>query len=702
MKYFWLLAISTFFLPKAIKAQEDKLTQVPDVEFAEKTEKTLFYDWRGAKTNYKWDWLETAKDDADIYRYFTPKNDLMVVQKTEGTTWTQTDLPYAPFPPFWFYEATFHNVNGESKSASTGLLLKATSNKEEIKIVFTVDPYKQTYYFGLYNASSKTWKTLNKILKPGQFNFSDAIQKLEEPKESVRNKLKIQRSGNNFLLYINFKLVETVKVPLPTSELNKLHGIGIASGGKQGYYIDDIRFSIFTDEGIYNNKESGKPALGQPISKALSKKVPAKISGNISFSLVHNLDANGIQRAKNAMVGINKFSQKEFDIIVSRANIKNYPEEINTLDKIQNFNNDHIEKGQFYIQGSFLLPFNEGAQIVDLVWMPASDNSNLEKTLLPADGGDQFYFITHSGTISKKEDHYISPSVPVRMSSGAEQAMKQKHSKSIVESPVGSILVHYDGFHAYKSLRSLGYTEEEFVRIMQLSTYRECKPTGLIDINEIQNGLYTKYKAYRITEFNDGGADVRLYWVPKEENLDLPKTMHPLTDEGVFLFTYVRSTGIISEMLRKNLVNKPTGQYVYPKPTEYTIAKTSNGVGNNGNNNNNGSNGGNNGVQKTKKPTQPEYGKYSPDDVYKEEEKLINYLKYNDSQLNPYLDKILRSGKDAWILYKTKESARNLVDGQINAINAFLKDYGRYTTSSFKSDIEGRLATAIGVRGRLN
>ncbi len=701
MKYFYLLAISIFFLPKAIKAQEDKLTQVPDVEFAEKTEKNIFYNWTGAKANYKWDWLETSKDDATIYRYFNPKNELMVVQKTEGTTWTQTDLPYAPFPPFWYYEATINNVKDESTWVSTGLLLKATSNKQEIKIVFTVNPYNQTYYFGLYNAATQTWNVLNHIVKEKKDNFSDVINKLDASKISVRNKVKIERKGNNFLLIVNNKLVETVKVAVPTSELNKIHGIGISSGGKQAYYIDDIRFSIFTDEGIYNNKESGKPAVGQPISKALSKKVPAKISGNISFSLVHDLDANGIQRAKNAMVGINKFSQKEFDIIVSRANIKNYPEEINTLDKIQNFNNDRIEKGQCYIQGSFLLPFNDGAQIVDLVWMPVSDNTNLEKSLLPADGGDQFYFITHSATTPRKGDNYFPPSVPARMSRTSEQAMKQKNSKSIVENPVGSILVHYDGFHAYKSLRSLGYTEEEFVRIMQLSTYRECKPTGLIDINEIQNGLYTKYKAYRITEFNDGGADVRLYWVPKEETLDLPKTMHPLTDEGVFLFTHVRSTGIISEMLRKNLVNKPTGQYVYPKPTEYTIAKTSDNAGNNGNGNN-GNGGGSAGVQKNKKPEQPEYGKYSRDDVYKEEEKLINYLKYNDSQLNPYLDKILRSGKDAWILYKTKESARKLVDGQINAINTFLRDYGKYTSASFKSDVESRLATAIGVRGTLN
>jgi hypothetical protein len=696
MKFFYLIAVSVFLLPSSIGAQEDKLTQVPDVEFAEKTEKQLFYDWKGAKANYNWDWLETPKDDAHIYRYFTPQNDLMVVQKVEGMTWTQADLPYTPFPPFWYYEATFHNVKGESTDASAGLLLKATTNNEGIKIIFTINPFKQTYYFGLYNEPSKTWRTLNKEIKSGLFNFSDAIQKLEGSKESVRNKLKIQRSGNNFLLYVNFKLVETVRVPLPTSELNKLHGIGISSGGKQGYYIDDIRFSIFTDEGIYNKKEPEKPASGQQVSSALNKKVPAKIANGISSSLVHDLDANGIQRAKNAMVGANKFSEKEFDNIVSRANIKNYPEAINTVDKIETLRSNRLEKAQGYIQGSFLLPYNGGAQIIDLVWMPASDNTFMEKDMMPADGGDQFYFTDDRSIYPYKGDKYSPLPVPDRMSAAAENAMKQKHSKKITGKLTG-IYQNYDGFHAYKPLRDLGYSEDEFVRIMQLATYMQCQPTGVKYGDEYKQELFTKYKAYRIIEFNDGYGDMELYWVPKEENMDLPKAMHPLTDEGLFLFHYVKSTGSVSEINRKKLANKPTGQYVYPKPTEYTIAKTSDDGGSNVNNNN-GNGGGNAGVQKSKKPAQPEYGKYSPDDVYKEEEKLINFLKYTDSQVNPYLDKILRSGKDAWILYKTKEKAKGLLDDQISAINAFLKDYGKYTSATFKADVEARLAMVIGVK----
>ena len=92
--------------------------------------------------------------------------------------------------------------------------------------------------------------------------------------------------------------------------------------------------------------------------------------------------------------------------------------------------------------------------------------------------------------------------------------------------------------------------------------------------------------------------------------------------------------------------------------------------------------------------TKDEYRKYTADQIYKAEEKLINYLNSSDKSLNPLLDKILRSGKDAWILYKTKESAHKILFNQIRECEAFLKEYGEYTTSTFKNGVETRLAQA--------
>jgi hypothetical protein len=94
------------------------------------------------------------------------------------------------------------------------------------------------------------------------------------------------------------------------------------------------------------------------------------------------------------------------------------------------------------------------------------------------------------------------------------------------------------------------------------------------------------------------------------------------------------------------------------------------------------------------KEKKEEDNKYTPDQVYKAEEVLINYLNSSDRELNPLLDKILRSGKDAWILYKTRERAHKILFNQINDCETFLKEYGKYTTAKFKEGVETRLAQA--------
>lgn len=94
--------------------------------------------------------------------------------------------------------------------------------------------------------------------------------------------------------------------------------------------------------------------------------------------------------------------------------------------------------------------------------------------------------------------------------------------------------------------------------------------------------------------------------------------------------------------------------------------------------------------------TKINYGKYSADNVYKEEERLINYLNSSDKELNPLLGKILRSGKNTWILYKTRDRAHKILSNQISDCETFLKEYGTYTTKVFREGVETRLAQAKG------
>ncbi|MEO5946319.1 MAG: hypothetical protein ABIP79_05845 [Chitinophagaceae bacterium] len=240
-----LCTISTFFiLSNIISAQTagngDNTTGLNNVKL---TENILINNWSDAKTKYRWDWLETPKDDVNVYRYFS-KESLMVVCKAPELIWAQADLPYNPLPAFWYYEATFNNVKGKSENVETGLLLKATSNGEEVKVFFVVNHFDQKYAFIQYNMVQHRWLHLNRLVGNTN-NYSAAINKYDTKKDFASNKLKLQREGNTFLLYINDILVEKVVLNDPASSLNKLHGIGIAGKGHQAYYIDKIKFAVF-------------------------------------------------------------------------------------------------------------------------------------------------------------------------------------------------------------------------------------------------------------------------------------------------------------------------------------------------------------------------------------------------------------------------------------------------------------------------
>lgn len=137
-----LLAIPTITSAQSPNSGDNNLA----VKVSDKNngvENVLIANWNDAKTKYKWDWLETSKNDEKSYRYFSD-NKLMVVCKAPELAWTQTDLPYNPLPTSWSFEATFSNVKGKSENCETGLLLKATSNGEEVKVFFVVNHFNQT------------------------------------------------------------------------------------------------------------------------------------------------------------------------------------------------------------------------------------------------------------------------------------------------------------------------------------------------------------------------------------------------------------------------------------------------------------------------------------------------------------------------------------------------------------------------------
>lgn len=246
MKYILIAFSIIISTPFHTKAQQDKSTTVPKKVIPTK-ENILFSNWTEAKTNCKWQWLETNKDDANVFRSFYKANNLNVFQKNKNYSWTQTNLPYEPFSVYWYYEATINKVPDGDNDAEVGLMLNAKANGQLVNFYFLINHFNQTYYFSQVNINTNTWMPINKQIVANQNNFSAAILKFNPNKDYTTNKIKIQREGNNFLLYINNILVETIKITDPLSTLNKLNGIGILGKGNQGYFVDYIKFVFFTD-----------------------------------------------------------------------------------------------------------------------------------------------------------------------------------------------------------------------------------------------------------------------------------------------------------------------------------------------------------------------------------------------------------------------------------------------------------------------
>lgn len=70
---------------------------------------------------------------------------------------------------------------------------------------------------------------------------------------------------------------------------------------------------------------------------------------------------------------------------------------------------------------------------------------------------------------------------------------------------------------------------------------------------------------------------------------------------------------------------------------------------------------------------------------------LLGELAASDRNLNPMLQKIMNSGKDAWILYSTRADAHKLLNNQASSIREFIKTYKAFITQNTLDSLYARL-----------
>jgi len=425
------------------------------------------------------------------------------------------------------------------------------------------------------------------------------------------------------------------------------------------------------------------------VIKGHTKDLPVPI-GYFQYSLIHRLDAIGLQRAKTAFVNSGQFTESEWNIITQKTNISNFPAAINTVKKIADIPYGAFDKGKAYIQGSFLLPFNGVAQIIDLVWLPRGDNLELQQYLAP-DGGDQYFFIVHD--FIEQNTHARTRNVHSVSRSFLEE-MKAKHSRSNPESMVYEPTYDYSTYHLYKPMRQLGYTEEEYIRVTELSNNYYI-PKGLQYENYNKNKDELKnYKAYRITEFEDGYGIVRLYWIPKEENTHMPKDLQPLTDEGVFFFNRIKRHDENKSVSTKVYGNKPEWE-IYPELYNFY------------------SKGGTDAQAEVMAKKRDSYTKGDADNnrqmITKEQAaerdrdytNAINSLKELDKRFEPYAEMLMRDQRTVFLTRQWRGRALSIVDTQISVVEGYLKKWEKYLAPSDLASWKYRLSQLNSMRYKI-
>lgn len=206
-------------------------------------EKTLsITGWNEFRNKFSWKWLETPKEDANVYRYFT--DDLCVMQKIANHIWTEGRLPAGSLGRNWEFGAMFSMVKDQkTDDVQHGLMLVANAEGKEMKVFFYVNPFSQTYWFGSYNATDNKWETLNSFSGNTYDITSRAIEKYDAVKDIANNHLRVRKEGAEIQLYINYTLVEKIPVSRNAALFNAFDGVGISGRNKQGYFVSKPFFS---------------------------------------------------------------------------------------------------------------------------------------------------------------------------------------------------------------------------------------------------------------------------------------------------------------------------------------------------------------------------------------------------------------------------------------------------------------------------
>ncbi|MFN8250822.1 MAG: hypothetical protein U0V75_02985 [Ferruginibacter sp.] len=249
--------------PKAVvdpaPAKTEPVTQAPEVAqksvpFLDASKTYVFKNWNWAKITFKWNWLETPANDANVTRDFLDLSDktgdkddviLRIRQKIDGYTWAMATPNVGKFDTYT-YAAILGMASSGSGEFGQGLMILYKDGKkgDYSRLYFLIDPVTATYWFGSQNPNNNKWETHNHYTGTTYNIQSPKINKfVNDGKSIARNTLAIEKQSDRFLLYINGSLVDTVILDKKNEALSNFEGIGIVTVGRQTSMVEKLSFA---------------------------------------------------------------------------------------------------------------------------------------------------------------------------------------------------------------------------------------------------------------------------------------------------------------------------------------------------------------------------------------------------------------------------------------------------------------------------
>ena len=316
-----------------------------------------------------------------------------------------------------------------------------------------------------------------------------------------------------------------------------------------------------------------------------------------SRNIVFNSSFVNDEAVKKAFIDTKILSQENFEKAFKLAQISEYPDALNTIDKLQKAGNGLENKYKCYWIGRWTEFFSleKTFRQLKLIWIPFDENSTIREDYKPKTK-DGFYLIVKS--VDMDSLPYSQPSMPVINSITDKFANKKLKPASKIQNIYDGVLPFYGSLvsNFYGLLKDSFNLKNEEIETISYNTSKDSWPELFNRTQYGDSATYAtinKHPYYKLGTVIAPGNYMTLYWVP--DNLNFTPQEKPKSALGYF-FVH-RGEAVVSKYIpdEKDIYYLNTAWWFKNvssstsyNPSTFTFSNSSGSTASSSSNNNNG------------------------------------------------------------------------------------------------------------------